>query len=160
MPRSKKPTQPGRRQFLQKGALAGAALVGTPAAAAAQAATPPEAPATQAPPPLTHAVESAAIEDVQVLGDNERAGSDYMIDVFKSLGFEYFFANPGSSFRGLHESLLNHGGNKGPELITCTHEENSVAMAHGYFKAEGKPIAVMAHGTVGLQHASMAIYNA
>jgi thiamine pyrophosphate-dependent acetolactate synthase large subunit-like protein len=83
-----------------------------------------------------------------------------MVDVFKSLGFEYICANPGSSFRGLHESFVNHGGNKGPELITCCHEESSVAMAHAYFKAEGKPLAVMAHGTVGLQHASMAIYNA
>ncbi len=151
-----------RRRFLQKGALAGAALVGAPVVAAAQTAAPPDAAAAgaQAPPPLTHAVESAVPADVQVLGDNERAGSDYMIDVFKSLGFEYFFANPGSSFRGLHESLINYGGNKSPELITCCHEESSVAMAHGYFKAEGKPIAVMAHGTVGLQHASMAIYNA
>ena len=56
--------------------------------------------------------------------------------------------------------MINYGGNKSPEFITCCHEESSVAMAHGYFKAEGKPIAVMAHGTVGLQHASMAIYNA
>ena len=158
MPR---PPRLERRRFLQKGALAGAALVGTPAVAAAQTASPQAAaPAAQAPPPLTHAVESAAPADVQVLGDNERAGSDYMVDVFKSLGFEYFFANPGSSFRGLHESLINYGGNKSPELITCCHEESAVAMAHGYFKAEGKPIAVMAHGTVGLQHASMAIYNA
>jgi len=78
------------------GALAGAALVGTPAVAAAQTAAPQAAagPGAQAPPPLTHAVESAVPADVQVLGDNERAGSDYMIDVFKSLGFEYFFANP------------------------------------------------------------------
>src|SRR5688500_9549238 len=150
-----------RRTFLKTGALAGAALVGTPAVAAAQTAAPRAAvPAAQAPPPLTHAVESAAPADVQVLGDNERAGSDYMIDVFRSLGFEYFFANPGSSFRGLHESVINYGGNRNPELITCCHEENSVAMAHGYFKVEGKPIAIMAHGTVGLQHASMAIYNA
>ncbi len=159
MPR---PPRLERRRFLQKGALAGAALVGAPAVAAAQTAAPQgaAAPGAQAPPPLTHAVESAVPADVQVLGDNERAGSDYMIDVFKSLGFEYFFANPGSSFRGLHESLINYGGNKSPELITCCHEESAVAMAHGYFKAEGKPIAVMAHGTVGLQHASMAIYNA
>jgi thiamine pyrophosphate-dependent acetolactate synthase large subunit-like protein len=106
------------------------------------------------------AAETAPPADVQVLADNERCGSDYMVDVFKSLGFEYICANPGSSFRGLHESFVNHGGNKGPELITCCHEESSVAMAHAYFKAEGKPLAVMAHGTVGLQHASMAIYNA
>src|SRR5688500_2469921 len=155
-----------RRTFLKTGALAGAALVGAPAVAPAsaggfgEAGSQAAAPAAQAPPPLTHAVESAAPAAVQVLADNERPGSDYMLDVFKSLGFEYFFANPGSSFRGLHESVINYGGNKSPELMTCCHEESSVAMAHGYFKAEGKPAAIMAHGTVGLQHASMAIYNA
>ncbi len=83
-----------------------------------------------------------------------------MVDVLKSLGFEYVAANPGSSFRALHESLLNYGGNNAPELLTCCHEESSVAMAHGYAKIEGKPMMVMAHGTVGLQHASMAVYNA
>ena len=83
-----------------------------------------------------------------------------MVDVIKSLGFEYVAANPGSSFRGLHESVINYGGNKSPELLTCCHEESSVAMAHGYAKIEGRPMMVMAHGTVGLQHASMAIYNA
>jgi thiamine pyrophosphate-dependent acetolactate synthase large subunit-like protein len=60
----------------------------------------------------------------------------------------------------MQESIINYGGNKAPEFITNCHEESSVAMAHGYFKAEGKPLAVLAHGTVGLQHASMAIYNA
>ena len=83
-----------------------------------------------------------------------------MIDVFKSLGFEYVCANPGSAFRGIQESVVNYGNNSKPEFITCCHEESSVAMAHGYFKAEGKPMAVLAHGTVGLQHAAMAIYNA
>jgi acetolactate synthase-1/2/3 large subunit len=60
----------------------------------------------------------------------------------------------------LHESVVNYGGNKNPEFITCCHEESSVAMAHGYSKIEGKPGLVFAHGTVGLQHASMAVYNA
>ncbi len=83
-----------------------------------------------------------------------------MVDVIKTLGFEYVAANPGSAFRGIHESLINYGGNKAPELLTCLHEESSIAMAHGYYKIEGKPMMVMAHGTVGLQHASMAIYNA
>ncbi|HMD37149.1 MAG TPA: thiamine pyrophosphate-dependent enzyme [Vicinamibacterales bacterium] len=83
-----------------------------------------------------------------------------MVDVIKSLGFEYVAANPGSSFRALHESIINYGGNAKPELLTCCHEESSVAMAHGYAKIEGRPMLVMAHGTVGLQHASMAIYNA
>ena len=83
-----------------------------------------------------------------------------MTDVFKALGFEYLCANPGSAFRGIHESVINYGGNTKPEFITCCHEESSVAMGHGYFKVEGKPMLVFAHGTVGLQHASMAIYNA
>jgi thiamine pyrophosphate-dependent acetolactate synthase large subunit-like protein len=83
-----------------------------------------------------------------------------MVDVIKSLDFEYVAANPGSSFRGIHESIVNYGGNTAPEFITCCHEESSVAMAHGYFKAEGKPMAVLCHGTVGMQHAAMAIYNA
>jgi thiamine pyrophosphate-dependent acetolactate synthase large subunit-like protein len=83
-----------------------------------------------------------------------------MVDVIKSLNFEYVASNPGSSFRGIHESIINYGGNKMPEFITCCHEESSIAMAQGYFKAEGKPMAVLCHGTVGLQHAAMAIYNA
>ena len=83
-----------------------------------------------------------------------------MVDVIKSLGFEYVAANPGSSFRGLQESLINYGGNKAPEFITCCHEESSVAMAHGYANVEGKPMLVLAHSTVGLQHATMGIYNA
>src|ERR1044071_3823069 len=83
-----------------------------------------------------------------------------MVDVIKSLDFEYVAANPGSSFRGIHESIVNYGGNTAPEVITCLHEESSVAMAHGYFKAEGKPMAVLCHGPVGMQHAAMEIYNA
>src|SRR6516162_3321348 len=90
----------------------------------------------------------------------DRTGSDFMVDVLKSVGFDYICANPGSSFRGLHESVINYGGNSKPELITCCHEESSVAMGHGYAKVEGKPLGVFAHGTVGLQHAAMAIYNA
>jgi len=90
----------------------------------------------------------------------ERPGSDFMVDVIKTLPFEYMSLNPGSSYRSLHESLINYGGNKAPELVTCMHEEAAVAMAHGYSKAAGKPMAVAMHGTVGLQHATMAIYNA
>ena len=97
--------------------------------------------------------------EVEVL-TTDRSGGDFMVDVLKSLGFEYLCANPGSSFRGLQESIINYGGNRSPEFLTCCHEESSVGMAHGYYKIEGKPLAVLAHGTVGLQHASMAIYNA
>ena len=95
--------------------------------------------------------------DVLTVG---RSGSDFMVDVFKSLQFEYVASNPGSSFRGLHESIINYGGNAAPEFITCCHEESAAAMAHGYAKIEGKPMAVLVHSDVGLQHASMAIFNA
>ncbi len=90
----------------------------------------------------------------------ERPGSDFMIDVIKTLDLEYISTNPGSSFRSLHESLVNYGGNRKPELLTCMHEEAAVAMAHGYAKAAGKPMGAMIHGSVGVQHAAMAIFNA
>ncbi len=108
---------------------------------------------------MTMAAEATPPQQADVL-TTESSGSDFMVDVIKSLGFDYACANPGSSFRGLHESVINYGGNQKPELLTCCHEESSVAMAHGYFKAEGRPMVVLAHGTVGLQHAAMAIYNA
>jgi acetolactate synthase-1/2/3 large subunit len=83
-----------------------------------------------------------------------------MLDVIKSLDIEYITTNPGSSFRGIHESIVNYGGNRNPELLTCPHEEQAVAMGHGYAKVAGKPLAMLAHGTVGFQHAAMAVYNA
>ncbi|HEV2201001.1 MAG TPA: thiamine pyrophosphate-dependent enzyme [Bryobacteraceae bacterium] len=162
-----KPQKPrvDRRNFLKSASAGAAAMVAGSTAAEAQrqqaaaqqqvAAAPPRA----VTPLMTKEAEGVTPASLQVL-ENQRPGSDFMVDVIKSLGFEYVCANPGSSFRSLHESLLNYGGNKNPEFITCCHEESSVAMAHGYFKIEGKPLLVLAHGTVGLQHASMAIYNA
>ena len=110
-------------------------------------------------PMMSKAAETGKPASVEVL-TTDRPGSDFMIDVFKSLGLEYICANPGSSFRGLQESVVNYGGNKAPEFITCCHEESAVGMAHGYAKIEGKPLGVFAHSTVGLQHAAMAIFNA
>jgi acetolactate synthase-1/2/3 large subunit len=153
--RSKKPSV-GRRNFLKGAAAGAAALVAKPLATKAQQSEPPRRPAV--PTAASQEAESGAVSvDVQTC---DRPGADFMVDVMKSLGFEYIFSNPGSSFRGLHESVVNYGGNQGPEFITCCHEESAVAMAHGYGKIEGKPAAVFAHGTVGLQHAAMGIYNA
>ena len=90
----------------------------------------------------------------------EHPGSDFMVDVFKSLGLEYLGSNPGSTFESLHESLINYGNNTMPEFLTCCHEESAVAMAHGYYKVEGKPMMALLHGDIGIMHASMAIYNA
>jgi len=144
-----------RRNFLKGAAAGAAALAAAPGAVAAQ---PTELRRT-VPPPMSPEAEVGMPSGAEVL-TADRTGSDFMVDVLKSLGFEYVCANPGSSFRGLHESVINYGGNKSPEFITCCHEESSVGMAHGYAKVEGKPLAVFAHGTVGVQHAAMAIYNA
>jgi len=149
-------TSLGRRHFL-KGTAASAVVAGASAIVNPQAKA--QNPANASAAPMSKAAETQTPPDAEVLLA-DRPGSDFMVDVLKSLGIEYVCANPGSSFRSLHESLVNYGGNKNPELITCCHEEASVAMGHGYAKVEGKPLAVMLHGPVGLQHASMAIYNA
>jgi thiamine pyrophosphate-dependent acetolactate synthase large subunit-like protein len=151
----------GRRGFLKGAAAGAAALVANPAGMKAQEAqAQTKSPATALPSARLAAAESSPPPPRVDVYTTDRPGSDFMVDVIKSLRFEYVCANPGSSFRGLHESFVNYGHNKGPELLTCCHEESSVAMAHGYAKIEGKPLMIMAHGTVGLQHASMAIYNA
>jgi acetolactate synthase I/II/III large subunit len=145
-----------RRGFLKSAAVTGAAAF-VPAAATSAAAPQNSAPAAaSAPTPPREADPSPTVEVLTT----DRPGGDFMVDVIKTLDFEFVAANPGSSFRGIHESIVNYGGNSAPEFITCCHEESSVAMAHGYFKAEGKPMAVLCHGTVGMQHAAMAIYNA
>ncbi len=142
-----------RRKFLKgaaggvAGLVASTAAMGTPQAVPAQSATAPMMPKEVDP------------SNIDVL-TMERSGSDFMVDVLKYLGFEYIASNPGSSFRGLHESVINYGGNQAPEFITCCHEESSIGLAHGYSKIEGKPMCVFVHSNVGLQHGSMAIFNA
>jgi acetolactate synthase I/II/III large subunit len=89
-----------------------------------------------------------------------RYGSDLVVDLLRAVGVEHVALNPGATFRGLHDSLVNYAGPKGPELILTTHEEIAVGLAHGYAKAKGTPMAAVVHDIVGLQHASMAIFNA
>ncbi len=147
-----------RRGFL-KGAAAGAAALAT---GAPPAEARPAEPLRGGAPLPTAAQVAAETQQVPLSADvvtSGRPGSDFMVDVMKSMGFNYCFSNPGSSFRGLQESLINHGGNSSPEWITCLHEEISVAMADGYAQVEGRPELVAAHGTVGIQHAAMNIYN-
>ncbi|MBI3079649.1 MAG: thiamine pyrophosphate-binding protein [Deltaproteobacteria bacterium] len=87
-------------------------------------------------------------------------GSDVVVDLLKLLGIEYTAFNPGATFRGIHDSIVNYGGNREPEVIECCHEEISVALAHGYAKASGKLMCAILHDIVGLQHGSMGIFNA
>jgi acetolactate synthase I/II/III large subunit len=155
MARSRRPSL-DRRDFLKTAVAGGAASL---VAGNASAVVPVPAPPRSVAPLMPRAAEVEDPSAAEVL-TTERPGSDFMVDVIKSLGIEYVAANPGSSFRGLHESVINYGGNHSPEFITCCHEESSVGIAHGYAKIEGKPMAVFAHSTVGLQHAAMAIFNA
>jgi len=86
-------------------------------------------------------------------------GSDLMVDVLRGLDLRYVALNPGSSFRGLHDSLVNYGGDQ-IEMIECPHEKIAVGVAHGYAKASGEPMAVVLHDLVGLLHGTLGIYYA
>ncbi|MCT8973977.1 thiamine pyrophosphate-binding protein [Microbaculum marinisediminis] len=92
--------------------------------------------------------------------DGELWGSDLLADMLRALGYRYIALNPGSSFRGLHDSLVNRLGNTNPKILLCLHEEHAVSIAHGWAKVTGEPMAVVLHANVGLMHGSMAIYNA
>jgi thiamine pyrophosphate-dependent acetolactate synthase large subunit-like protein len=152
-----------RRSFLGTVAVAGAVTAVSDLDNNAAAAPAPTAAEPAKPSALRPSAKVAAAETGTPEAPEHAPGmptSDFMVDVIKSFNIDYVAANPADSFRGLHESLLTYGGNKKPEFLTCMHEESSIAMAHGYFKIAGKPMLVLCHGTVGLQHASMAIYNA
>ncbi len=147
-----------RRAFLGGSALVGGAFSVSPSAAWSEGESAPP-PAKAALPPADPDAEHTTPAELPPM-TFKRSGADFMVDVIKTLGVDYVACNPGSSFRGLQESIINYGGNAQPEILTCCHEESSVALAHGYYKIAGKPMMAMVHGTVGLQHASMAIYNA
>jgi acetolactate synthase I/II/III large subunit len=149
----------GRRNFLKGATIAGAAALTTPVAASTSISGVPQARGkAQVPGPRLAAAETMPPPKDPV--SQSTSGGDFMVDVFKTLDVDYLAMNCASSFRGLHEAVLNHGGNTKPEILTCPHEEIAVHMAQGYAKIEGKPMAMICHGVVGLQHATMAMYNA
>jgi len=147
-----------RRRFLAAAAVTGAAGAVKSTAASPAPQTPPQLPSAL--PPNAHVAAAETGTPVMPSRDNGTPGSDFMVDVIKTLDIKYLPANPASSFRGIHESLINYGKNTMPEFLTCTHEESAIGMCHGYFKATGKPLMTLCHGVVGLQHAAMAVYNA
>jgi len=87
-------------------------------------------------------------------------GSDAVAEVLRQLGIKFIALVPGSSYRCLHDSLVNYLGNERPQILLALHEEHAVAVAHGYAKVTEQPMAVALHSNVGLMHASMAIFNA
>lgn len=86
--------------------------------------------------------------------------SDAIADMLRAMDIPYVLLNPGASFRGLHDSIVNHLGNEKPQMMVVLHEEHAVAIAHGYTKVTGKPLIAILHSNVGLMHGSMAIFDA
>src|SRR5215813_12818627 len=106
-------------------------------------------------------LNTAAIERPIPSGTNVAAfGSDVIAEALRDLDIPYIALNPGASYRGLHDSLVNYIGNASPQMLLCLHEEAAVAIAHGYAKVTGKAMAAAVHSNVGLFHATMAIFNA
>jgi len=164
-------TSVGRRGFLRNaaaGAAAGAAALVTPPLVNAQAqntGTGAPSQGTAGVPAPTQAQidrETGNVRPPVAVRTITRPGSDLMVQTIRELGIEYVAANPGSSFEGLQESFINYGNppNRMPEFITALHEESAVTMAHGYAKAEGKPMLALLHGTIGIQHGAMSVYQA
>jgi acetolactate synthase I/II/III large subunit len=158
MPKRRHSADSSRRNFLKSAGLVGAAAaVVPPVAAKAIPAAPQERLKAAIPGPRQIAAETMPPAADPV--NQTSSGGDFMVDVFNALGIEYLAINCASSYRGLHEAVVNHGNNK-PEIITCVHEDIAVHLAQGYAKIAGNPMAMACHGVVGLQHAAMAIYNA
>ncbi|MBZ5674469.1 MAG: twin-arginine translocation signal domain-containing protein [Acidobacteriia bacterium] len=165
-------TSVGRRGFLRNaaaGAAAGAAALVTPPLVEAQGqgqgrgtGTAPAPTGVPAPTQAQIDRETGNVRPPSTVRTITRPGSDLMVQTIRDLGIEYVAANPGSSFEGLQESFINYGNppNKMPEFITALHEESAVTMAHGYAKAEGKPMLALLHGTIGIQHGAMSVYQA
>ena len=156
MPIKSRDAAAGRRRFLKSAPVAAAAASLTSPVIAAAAQPPAAREASRFAPPNTAAETLAPLIDPS---NQTSSGGDFMAEVLNTLPIDFLAMNCASSFRGLHEAVINHTGNR-PQILTCPHEEISVSMAQGYAKIEGRPMAVACHGTVGLQHASMAIYNA
>ena len=158
----KAPSGVNRRKFLTAAAVSGAAVAATPPGPAGEAAA--LGVATPALPPTAAQMEAEIGQPTKIAvtmaEPGGRPGSDFMVDVLRALDIEYVATNPASSCRGLHESINNYAMNKKPELLTATHEEIATAMAHGYAKVANRPMGLLFHGTVGIQHATMAFYNA
>src|ERR1700738_5287997 len=104
---------------------------------------------------------TSAVERPALLKTNAAAfGSDVIADTLRDLDIPYIALNPGASYRGLHDSLVNYLGNAAPQMLLCLHEEAAIAIAHGYAKVTGRAMAACVHSNVGLMHGTMAIFNA
>src|SRR6202023_2865310 len=144
MPKKDASLKLNRRKFLTAAAVAGASGAVNPAKAAT-AAEPRQRLPSALPPNAHVAAGEAGVPDIPPYAGEGRPGSDFMVDVIKTLDIKYLPANPASSYRAIHESLINYGKNTMPEFLTCTHEEVGVGMGHGYYKIAGKPLMTLVH---------------
>ncbi len=103
---------------------------------------------------------TAALERPEPSGTAGFWASDVVADMLRKLDIPFVALNPGASFRGLHDSLVNHAGNADPQMLLCLHEEHAIAIAHGWAKVTERPMGAIVHSNVGLMHATMAIFNA
>ena len=160
-PKDPSATTVDRRGFLKGAATGAAALAVTPVARAQE---PSAYRASFTAPSYQQMQRDAGLVELPAPDGRRvvRPGSDLMVQALKEMGIEFVASNNGSSFEGIQESIANYGSppNHMPEFITALHEESSVDMANGYAKAEGRPMAAMLHGTLGVQHASMSIFQA
>jgi acetolactate synthase I/II/III large subunit len=156
MSKRRRSADSSRRNFLKGAGVAGAAAAIVPPATVNALPADPQIRKAAIPGPRQIAAETMPPAADPV--NQTSSGGDFMVDVFNALGIEYLAINCASSYRGLHEAVVNHGNNK-PEIITCVHEDIAVHLAQGYAKMSGRPMAMACHGVVGLQHATMAIYN-
>jgi thiamine pyrophosphate-dependent acetolactate synthase large subunit-like protein len=119
------------------------------------------APAAEKPASAAHPSLRALERPANLTGTNAPGfGSDVVADTLRALEIPYIALNPGASYRGLHDSIVNFLGNETPQMLLCLHEESAVAIAHGYAKVTGRAMAAAVHSNVGLFHATMAIFNA
>src|SRR5262245_1772272 len=111
--------------------------------------------------PAQGANPTASLERPTPSGANAPGfGSDVAAEALRSLDIPYIALNPGASYRGFHDSIVNYLGNEKPQMLLCLHEEAAVAIAHGWAKVTGKAMAAAVHSNVGLFHATMAMFNA
>ena len=105
---------------------------------------------------------SEFLRDVPVASPDQQEvwGSDAIAAMLRALDIPYLALNPGASYRGLHDSIVNYLGNDRPQMLLCLHEESAVAIAHGYARVAGQMMGVVLHSNVGLMHGTMAIFNA
>ena len=110
--------------------------------------------------PAAGSADNAIERPVPAGGNAPGFGSDVVAETLRALDIPYIALNPGASYRGLHDSLVNYLGNERPQMLLCLHEESAIAIAHGYAKVTGRAMAAAVHSNVGLMHATMAIFNA